>query len=402
MMMRSLTSFEQGFLKGDIFCQLSLRLKNPSIVRDFVSKFGQRAACLRLKADENYLYREDKPFTIHNIPKNITSLNDASRWMFENAPVVSSERLGNIGIVDDLLVFQANHGFADGRYIAKLLESVQRDNDFNEKFGDPFDINNFFKKDLEVFDNSILPPLSDARSIPIKSGNLENENPKFNFYEGILDVPSLPNYNKGLDRLEKHTEFLWLSSSLAACTLINDYSHLGISTCIDLRRVIPHEIRSKEDWNILNFFCNQTVYTPIKLSEKLGDIAKRLRDNFNDEYKKKHYLSFLSYYNDDSDAPKLHSFIANSNIGYYYAGENVKDLLFRYVANPYTYNVVSNNNYSFKTKDKHKLIMFVNHSTMKLSDEALRKYVDATCEIYKNLSFDMTAEDAVKLAKRFI
>ena len=301
--MKKLTNLDRRDINSRCLLKLGLKLDSREAVQYGIAQTCKKFVGMYLFTDGEHLIRTTEEPTIHKIPGNIHSLDEATKWISERVDL--TKRFGAIGYNDDTLAIAISHNATDGSMIKSFV------NNFNKPIYQDLPV--FPKERVSTFQHLI----KDVKSVGNEKilTNIESNDPTsprtntefLKMSPFTINVKDLACYNQKKKSPKSLTENFWLSHVLSAFAHNNKIQkHAGVCTIVDLRKLLkPEQITLAS----CNFTSGTIVSTPITPDMKLSHVASLMRKDMKTKLEGLDQLSFLKTLSTKSNA------IIENNVG---------------------------------------------------------------------------------------
>lgn len=271
---RKLRFLEGCLIPFDCHVQFGLEFSDKSVVKDYIRMVDRSFAGLHTKLVGKDEIAENKdPITIKRIPKFAdNSLELATTYASKNRTPYT-EALATKFVSDNKIVVDASHSVTDGMFIIQLVEALQNGSIPKELVTKFYSQESLFEEEIK---NRPLPE-TNVTDLSHLNHHFKEDEPHHRpnqFIQKMIPFEKLSCYNKRTQKVSKLTESLWTSEMLAAVAMNGEYDKLGLMTCVNLRK------SDKFDPSHPLQMSNIDVVADAKPSEKVGDLAARMRENF--------------------------------------------------------------------------------------------------------------------------
>ncbi|OHT13860.1 hypothetical protein TRFO_15880 [Tritrichomonas foetus] len=280
--------------------QIALEFEHPKYVQPAVQEMIRCMNSFRCKSGLLYIsqIKNDNP-TVYKIPSNVKTLKDAAIWMNKEHMPGKNGNKGSATIAcdDRRIVVTSSHTFNDGLFCCKLVEHISDPTKYGDKFRKvaPIPSSYYLDYQKEIFahpkysvycagDSSIY------RLYPKRPVSNKKES-KYCLPSFSMPISEIMGYNKDTKRVQNITEAQWISLALSKYVFQEDktFKNFGISTVLDLRRVLPPSKANSPSTQDCIGSISVTAEPDMDMS--LETLGRQMRANFNKRVKRKDYLS---------------------------------------------------------------------------------------------------------------
>lgn len=401
---RALTRFEKYFLASLETCQLVLEFENPKIVTEVVDRFKGAVIGLHLKHDMENLYAIKGDVPVHELPASLKTPSDCAKWCVDNMNPFCDGTLAAIACNENRVALNSNHCVADGGFLHYLLDHA-----LDANIGDhpvlPASIDEIFKNELNN-GHEVDGELSLVSRISTERHDSPNfvQNASYTNFE--IPASSLQAYDKKSGKVKALTEYLWMTLTLAASALQNKFTSLGVSTCVDIRKLIKSQY---DPLSTANFFTGLNVIAKgVSLNQTLGDFQKSLRKDFLEKLNSDFLMNSIKtdfkhgYEIEDEDKPPMENTIQVTNVGPLKFKRPITDF---WVQQHMVCNSAAGNicllSFSKVNEKINNVVCRLRYSPTAISEETAQMLTDCVKYGIQNFPLSMTAQEAFDEYRRF-
>lgn len=290
---KRLDPLEYIFILWKGFMQLSVEFEKPSDTDKAVDEVLKCMNSFRIKTNYLSLIPTDNKPTIHKIPSDLKSLKDVNSWMYRTHTEKLTKAFGSIARDDHRIVVNSSHICNDGVYLARLIEHLSHPELYGTRNALSLPRSGTQDFEHDVFTAPDYPACcgSDALISRIHQKHHDTVS-KYNIDLLEMPISKFASYNKEDDSIHNLSEALWTTMALANAAHNNrSLSGFGISTVLDLRRILSKEDRKALD--LQNYIASMPVCGYPTMDMTIGDLSKRMRDDFNYKLKNKYYFGHM-------------------------------------------------------------------------------------------------------------
>ena len=283
MISRRLDPIEKFFANVFCYTQLLIELEDNKRVPEFVHKLNKYIVGFHLKINGDNITLHNNPQPVYDIPKDIRNYRDITNWLFYNHTPPLNQAFGSIAVRDNLICVNINHLCSDGVNLKNLAESLPLP-EMDVKHVIPASTFTIFKDEIDhVIQSGIKSyylsedPLI-SRVIPKRKASCSLKNSGVNFKTAHVSE-LVCNHNGKIRGL---TETLWSAIVLSGAVYNNNkLSPCGTATPVNIRPLLKGNIGKFESCNCAGSI---TTTAEIILDETVGDLGRRMRDDFTRKY----------------------------------------------------------------------------------------------------------------------
>lgn len=278
--------------------QFGVRISNKQTLDSSLENLIKWVPALHVSTDDKFFYRSNNKIPVFDIPK-FDTLDENLKYMASEHSLPLDQALASIGANDEYIVLNINHGTADGGYLMFLFDALKKgkvDCEIPVFFDARYDV---FRKDIHKMN------LLNGEFTKLMPRDLSKLHyfAKAKAAKATSNVTDFMCYNEKTKKCNGLTDAMWADMILCAAAYNNKFDVMGVGTCIDSRPFC-----TRNDLATGNMFSYLTVFAKdVTYDTTIEELCRKLRANFNYQYKNKHNLGAL--YNDldaEKNLPKCH------------------------------------------------------------------------------------------------
>lgn len=378
-----------------------LEIEKPSDVPEIVEKIYNRVPGLHIRSDGEQLYMKKAPLEVYKLPSNITSLNNAAEWMFDNHTPPYNKALASLAANNTKIVLNTNHMCSDGIFIKNLIESLPK------KEGNTID-----QIPISVFTNfkNQIPTNSDSAYLFDEDPNISRiipqttPEPKNTRLSSVFDEFELSKLSCNQNgKIVGLTDMFWVASSLAVMVSNRKLGKCGTATAINMR---PFLDQSRKNLSIGNHVASISATAKLDLDDTIKQLAQKLRSSFNENLKNGlHYKHLAATYRaivlgQVLEHPPGLGFEV-SNIGPVRIGKQINDIFITNLMPSCHVDGVCLASYSkmFENNKDAKISNLFCYSDQDIHDNEAALLAESINQILKDVKYDQTVRSTIKSIK---
>jgi hypothetical protein len=282
--------FWQGFM------QYSMEFTDSSAVGPALDEILRCVNAFRVRAGLLYLTPSSKKSPpIHRIPSNLRTLGEVNAWMFNTHKPATSRCLGAIAADDHRIVVNASHITGDGIFVARLLEHLSRPSLYGSRPAAvlPLSVYNdtFYDAMWRSKGSSIVCGEDSSISRLLPKLPFKTKAPEYAIKYVWEPISALRAFNPATNTLRGLSENIWVAMGIAWVAFEGKISPFGISTVLDLRRLLPQ--RQRANPALQDCIASVAVRAAPTPDMTLGDLAAAMRRNFEERMRNEDYFGHM-------------------------------------------------------------------------------------------------------------
>lgn len=384
--------------------QLAIKVEDSSVIPEYIKRIKQTSLALRLRADDNNLYRTTEDSPVLKIPENITDMKSAIEYSLLNCQPQKTFPLANIAHNSNMIVFHSIHTFCDGAMLMRIVEEIQHPTNPRMPESLPTPVLITLKDTLDK-----LPTLSHDFRDPICT-HFKNTIPKvedktdiFQNIVGKYPVSTMKCYNNNTGKVEGLTEFMGASLVLATKAINDIGDGYGLQCAINLRPYLPEHRRRDLDIvdHVSNFIMNSK--NPRTVGEMCNDFVQCKKYALKNKTFLSHTKWDVEHYvngNDEVQLPNIGLANSISHVGQVRIKRPIKDIMMRVdMEDPYeficvvAYSVISETENTFRSH--------LNYGRVATTKRDMQRLNDAYGFVLQNVGKDTPIKEAISMIKQF-
>ena len=273
--------------------QLGLKVNDKKQIGPIVDKMKQAVLALHSRIEGDKLITEKRSYVpIYDIP-NFKNLNKACKFMSKHHQVPYDYALGSIGINDEMIVLNANHLAADGKFTSILFDYLKGDIDL--PIPDRIrDCDSVFEKEIREAKEPLPPFMSNDASlcrILVKDEDklLRSNSQAMHHFSNKTDAKDLQVYDKATGSVHGLSDSFWTNIILSISANNNDFSKKALANCCDMRPFMK-----SYDFGITNAFADLALKANnISKDSTVKEMMDSIRKDFKQRYASNQLFGYL-------------------------------------------------------------------------------------------------------------
>jgi len=286
---RLLMPSEHWYIPNKCNVQLALDVENPRKVAEISMRLVESIIGFHLRVEGDYLISKKNIVKIDAMPNQIAHVDEASEWAADSLPLDFEKSLARIACNDRFIAVSINHLCADGGYLNNIVKHIQ--NPKQESYGNmPLPLEDFYSKRIDKAPDTAEIVDNDPTLTRLKSrGDPKSQSQATKHKLSRVPASSLKCF-KGDGKLTGLTESLWLALAMSSMAYNEEISHVGSSTCLNLRPVLGHK---GSQLDVCNHYSAITAFSKVHDKSTVEEIGRELRRDFQDKYMNEGAFSYL-------------------------------------------------------------------------------------------------------------
>ena len=402
-MIRAANDFDKSFLSLDAKLRLLFHCKKEENTPKVIDKLRKLCFPLRVRYENEAFFWNKEEHPVVQIPENITTLEDASRFISDKCNPNPKSYLGVLAANKNIVAVSVSHALWDGRMMLNVAEAMVNDIEIPE-------ITTFYNS-FHTFPDEIRKSEAYPES-DITHQGLTRFTSKDNFFKAVRNEPQsctikipakdLKIYDPAAQKPRGLTDALYANICFSCAAYEGKLDKIGINTVVDLRKYIPFKYGLERS---TLFSMVDIVAEGVTTDTTIKEVMRKTRECFNQKIKDGVHFGFLKHFNDEPDMSKqikkFRPFL--SNMGIFPIGGMIDDIMIKdsNTLGPETYYGVDFGSYSVRGLGRNDIFTFIEYSQQDLSRreaELLLKSVDFGL---RNLDINLTCGQALERIKEF-
>lgn len=111
------TDIGYGQHRVNEMCQMAIKLATKKDLNKVLSNFKKMFMGLRMRTDGEYLYPNNLPIEVHQIPRCMNDCRSVTEFMYNELSPDWNEVMASIAVGDDIIAVSSNHICSDGGFL---------------------------------------------------------------------------------------------------------------------------------------------------------------------------------------------------------------------------------------------------------------------------------------------
>ena len=303
--------------------QVAIQVKDKKNTAKLLKNFKTAFIGLRTRCDGKAIYKREGPVPLFKLPDTIQNAKDACNFVRKHICLPYNDALATLAFNDDIVVVNTHHVFSDGGFATEFNNHCLDDSLGPEaEVSIPSEV--VYKEQIEIMKENMPKDIysnSQITTLTCKPKD-EPECQESNILTYEIPVSKFQCYSAEKKRPIKLTESIWAASSLAMCTIENNFSKFGINTCFNMRKYLKD---SRPNWAYADHYAVPNIVArKHSMDMSIAELGNEFREHYN--YLNKNYGLIYSYnFPYERTFPKSVYFNV-SNIGPLKLDDRVKDI----------------------------------------------------------------------------
>jgi hypothetical protein len=285
---RPATPYEKLFFQTHEVIQFGVQLSHSRFVDSYVNNLVKSISALHIRTDGTNFYSLAEPAPIFQMPQSVRSARDAAYWADAHLKLPFSDRMGAVGVRDDLVAVSVSHSCIDGVSFLHLFKGKPV-----ESSTFPVSLDSLLADEMSRIPDSQAArhAANGARLTRVPwSSSVDTTGGYCKYIWGESPPEKFRSFDSKSGKLKQLTEFLWTSLILTFVAVNGSYDKLGCTTCVDVR---PYCDCAHSP--VGNRFVSIAVLSDRTNDDTItvSDLGRRLRKDFSEKIRTRYFAATL-------------------------------------------------------------------------------------------------------------